>query len=65
MGEGVALDHVIYSNLVYDAQGWINVVVAKQHYYHGLAQYKMGCSARDDKLFGQSIARMQVLTIIL
>ena len=41
-------------------KGWINIVVAKQHYYHGLAQYKMGCTARDEKLFGQAIARMQV-----
>jgi len=44
-------------------QGWISVVVAKQHYYHGLAQYRMGCVARDDKSFGQSIARMQVSLI--
>ena len=35
-------------------------MVAKQHYYHGLAQYKMGCTARDEKSFGQAIARMQV-----
>ena len=41
-------------------QGWISVVVAKQYYYHGLAQYRLGCVARDEKSFGQSIARMQV-----
>ena len=44
----------------FSGQSWINVVVAKQYYYHGLAQYRMGCVARDDKSFGQSIARMQV-----
>ena len=39
-------------------------MVAKQHYYHGLAQYKMGCSARDDKSFGPALARMQVFNTI-
>ena len=40
-------------------------MVAKQYYYHGLAQYKMGCSARDDKSFGPALARMQVKTVLV
>ena len=39
-------------------QSWLQIVVAKQLYFHAVAQHRLGKVAQADKSFGTAVARM-------
>ena len=43
-------------------RGWLPNVTAKSQYFHAVAQHYMGLVAKDNKSFGESVARMKVCT---
>ncbi len=41
-------------------QGWLPTVVAKQAYFHAVAQHRLGLVAQANKNYGEAVARMKV-----
>ncbi len=39
-------------------QSWLQIVAAKQLYFHAVAQHRLGKVAQADKSFGVAVARM-------
>lgn len=41
-------------------KGWIPIVAGKSQYFHAVAQQHLGLLAKNNKSFGESVARLKV-----
>ncbi len=46
-------------------QSWLQIVTAKQLYFHAVAQHRLGKVAQADKSFGIAVARMSKAVALL
>lgn len=51
--------------LIWDKQDWISSVSSKQASYHALAEYHQSQLAKENKDFGEEIARLKVCETFL
>lgn len=41
-------------------KGWVSIAAAKSQYFHAVAQQHLGLLAKNNKAFGESVARLKV-----